>query len=91
MFFVIFCILYIYDKKDGKKCFCKKKTILTSKWRAEHPFTGRNTQQRTKSTVGSFPISLWSCYVRHSTRSLEGWGDYSGSSLKVKLGWLVQW
>ena len=33
---------------DEQSCFSAKKQkqmILTSKWRAEHPFAGKNTQQ----------------------------------------------
>ena len=38
--FSLFCFV-----SDGKSCFGFEKLILTSKRRAEHPFTGRNTQQ----------------------------------------------
>ena len=31
-------------EKDGKTCSSNKKMILISKWCAEHPFAGQNTQ-----------------------------------------------
>ena len=40
---LIFCLFC--SVSDGKSCFSIRKSILTSKRRAEHPFAGRNTQQ----------------------------------------------
>ena len=46
MFFCYFLLHFIHfmTKKNVKNCFCVKKLISTSKWHAEHPFAGRNTQ-----------------------------------------------
>ena len=41
--------LHFITEKDVKSCFSIKKLILTSERRAEHRFTGRNTQQSTLS------------------------------------------
>ena len=40
LFFCLFCSV-----SDGKSFFSVRKSISTSEWHAEHPFTGRNTQQ----------------------------------------------
>ena len=36
--------MLICSVSDGKSCFSVRKSILTSKRRAEHPFAGQNTQ-----------------------------------------------
>ena len=42
---LIFCLFC--SVSDGKSCFSVRKSISTSERQAEHPFAGRNTQQRT--------------------------------------------
>ena len=37
--------------KYAKSCFSVKKLISTRKWRVEHPFAGRNTQQSGNKAV----------------------------------------
>ena len=40
---LIFCLFC--SVSDGKSCFSVRKSILTNKRHAEHPFAGQNTQQ----------------------------------------------
>ena len=64
LFFCLFCPV-----SDGKCCFHVRKSILTSKRRAEHPFAGRNTQQLEK---------LVTLNIETKSNVLESWSAIKG-------------
>ena len=54
LIFCLFCCI-----SDGKSCFSVRKSILTSKPHAEHPFAGWNTQQERERERERERVSEW--------------------------------